>query len=118
MSPRTIANIDDYIATAPPDVRPVLQEIRTIVQDAVPDAEETISYRMPAFKRGRTFVYFAAFKHHVGVFPPVKADPNLEKALRPYRGDKGNLKFPLDRPIPYDLIRRVVKALAAQHATP
>jgi uncharacterized protein YdhG (YjbR/CyaY superfamily) len=113
----TVARIDDYLATVPPEVRAILEEIRNVVKAAVPNAEETISYRMPAFKHGRTFIYFAAFKKHVGIYPPVKGDEDLEKALLPYRGEKGNLKFPLDQPMPYDLIRRVAEALSTPHAT-
>ncbi|MCW5603255.1 MAG: DUF1801 domain-containing protein [Burkholderiales bacterium] len=83
---------------------------------AVPWAEETVSYRMPAFRMGRIFIYFAAFKRHIGIYPPVRGDVALDKALRPYRGDRGNLKFPLDQPIPYGLIRRVVIVLKRQYA--
>lgn len=106
------ASIDDYIASSAPEARPVLRKIRSIVKDAVPDADETISYRMPAFRTEGVFIYFAAFKHHIGVYPPLRGDERLEKALLPYRGDKGNLKFPLDQPMPYTLIGRVAKSLA------
>jgi uncharacterized protein YdhG (YjbR/CyaY superfamily) len=105
-------SIDAYIAACPPQVRPVLQRIRRIVRRTVPAATETISYRMPAFRLERTFIYFAAFKNHIGIYPPVRADKALAKALAPYRGPKGNLKFPLDRPMPYELIARVVAALS------
>jgi uncharacterized protein YdhG (YjbR/CyaY superfamily) len=110
------ADIDEYIAAAAPEAQPVLQRIRSLIQSTVPGASETISYQMPAFKTDRVFVYFAAFKSHIGVYPPVKADPALEKALAPYRGEKGNLKFPLSARIPFDLIQRVVQQLAAQYA--
>lgn len=109
-------DIDGYIAAAPPEVQPVLKEIRRIVKATVPDAVETISYRMPAFRRGRIFLYFAAFKRHIGLYPPVKNDRALQQALLPYRGEKGNLKFPLDQPMPYDLIARVAAALAREYA--
>jgi len=81
---------------------------------AAPDATETISYGMPAFKLRRILVYFAAFTHHIGLYPPVKGDAALEKAVAPYAGEKGNLRFPIDRKIPYALIARIVKARAAQ----
>ena len=97
------------------EARRRLKRIRTVVQRAVPDAEPTIGYRMPAFRRGRIFMYYAAFKAHIGIYPPVK-DRKLAKALRPYLAGKGNLKFPLDRPMPYGLIGRVAKALARQYA--
>jgi uncharacterized protein YdhG (YjbR/CyaY superfamily) len=106
--------MDEYITSAPPDVQPILEEIRRIIREAVPDAAETISYQMPAFKRKRIFIFFAAFKKHIGVYPPVNGDEDLQQALLPYRGEKGNLKFPLSQPIPYDLIRRVAAALAQQ----
>jgi uncharacterized protein YdhG (YjbR/CyaY superfamily) len=64
---------------------------------------------MPAFRQGSMLLYFAAFKNHIGVFPPVRGDAKLEKAVAPYAGEKGNLRFPLDRPIPYDLIKRIVR---------
>ncbi len=82
----------------------------------VPEAVETISYQMPAFRLKRIFFYFAAFKKHIGVYPPVSGDDDLMQALLPYRNDKGNLKFPLDQPMPYDLIGRVAEALARQHS--
>lgn len=111
--------IDEYIAQAAPATRPILRRIRAIVREEAPLAEERISYRMPAFFHGGAIVYFAPFTHHVGMFPPVKGDAALEKALAKYRGDKGNLRFPLDEPIPYPLIRRVVRArLKALRAKP
>jgi len=110
------ATVDDYLATVSPDVRPIMEAIRDIVRRSVPAAQETISYQMPAFKLGHVFFYFAAFKRHVGIYPPVKGDENLERELRPYRGEKGNLKFPLNQPIPFDLIGRVAQALAEQHS--
>jgi uncharacterized protein YdhG (YjbR/CyaY superfamily) len=101
-------SIGEYIAAAPPEVQAILTQIRKTVRAAAPEAEELISYRMPAFRLQRILVYFAAFKAHIGFFPPVSGEASLEKALSPYAGPKGNLKFPLDQPIPYDLIRRIV----------
>jgi uncharacterized protein YdhG (YjbR/CyaY superfamily) len=108
--------IDEYIAAVPEPSGAILQRIRKIVKLAVPDAKETISYGMPAFKVDRVFIYFAAFKNHIGVYPPVAGDAKLLRALEPYRGPKGNLQFPLDQPMPYDVIARVVDALAQQYA--
>ena len=102
--------IDEYVAQAPSATRPILQKIRALVREEAPEAEERISYRMPAFFDGGAVIYFAPFKHHVGMFPPLKGDAALEKALAKYRGEKGNLRFPLDEPMPYPLIRRVVRA--------
>lgn len=109
--------IADYIAAAEPKVRPVLRKIRAIVKQCVPGATECISYRMPSFRKGRVFMHYAAFKQHIGVYPPVR-DPALAQALAPYRAGKGNLQFPLDRPMPYALIGRIAAALAKQAAVP
>lgn len=105
-------SIDAYIASAPADVQPILTRIRRDVLTAVPDATECISYRMPAFKRPKVFFYFAAFKKHIGIFPPVKGSATLQKRLAKYRGPKGNLQFPLDQPMPYALIVQVARTLA------
>jgi uncharacterized protein YdhG (YjbR/CyaY superfamily) len=101
-------SIDEYIGASPSEVQPILKKIRMTISAAAPGAQEVISYRMPAFSRHGILVYFAAFKAHIGLYPPVSGDASLEKALSPYAGPKGNLKFPLDRPIPYALIKRVV----------
>jgi len=110
MDTRTAAptSIDGYIAASAPKIQPVLRKIRRTIGAAAPDADEVISYRMPAFRLHGILVYFAAFKHHIGLFPPVSGDAMLEKAIAPYAGPKGNLKFPLDQPIPYALIKRIV----------
>ena len=104
------STIDAYIAAFPPAVRKVLTQIRKTIRAAAPDAEERISYRMPAFKLKRDIAYFAAFKHHIGFYPPVRGDAALQKAVAKYANEKGNLQFPLDEPIPYGLIARIVKA--------
>ncbi len=114
MRTATPNNIDEYIAASPATVRSILREMRRVIRAAAPEAEEVISYRMPAFKQRGILVYFAAFKSHVGLFPPVRGDAKLAKALAPYAGPKGNLKFPLDRPIPYTLIRRVARLRVTQ----
>ena len=105
-----IKSIDAYIAKSPPEVRAVLRKLRaTIKRAAPPETEELISYRMPAFALHGILVYFAAFKNHIGMFPPLKGDAKLEAAGSKYAGPKGNLKFPLDQPIPYALVGRIVK---------
>jgi uncharacterized protein YdhG (YjbR/CyaY superfamily) len=101
-------DIDAYIAACPARVRPILGKIRATVATAAPDAAEKISYRMPAFAQQGILIYFAAFKNHIGVFPPVSGDPRLERALAPYMGPKRNLKFPLDEPMPYPLIKKII----------
>ncbi len=109
------ASIDKYIAAYQPAVRTILRKIKRTISDAVPDAEETISYRMPAFKLEGVIVYFAAFTNHIGLFPPVKGDASLERAVKRYAGPKGNLRFPYDEPIPYGLIKRIVKFRAKRN---
>jgi len=108
------ATIDAYIAASSPAAQPALRRIREIVRGAAPHAEETISYRMPAFRGHGIVVYFAAFKNHIGIFPPIEGDARLDEALARYRGPKGNLRFPFDEPIPYDLIERLVRWRAKQ----
>lgn len=110
-------SISEYIAAFPPPVRAILERIRQTVRNGAPGAEETISYRMPAFRLGGILLYFAAFKSHIGIYPPVSGDPSLERALSPYAGPKGNLKFPLNQPLPYDLIARIIALRVKQQAT-
>jgi uncharacterized protein YdhG (YjbR/CyaY superfamily) len=105
----TPRNIDEYISAAPRECRPILEKIRRLIRQAAPRAEETISYGMPAFKQRNILVYFAAFKKHIGLYPPVRGDQKLMRAVEPYAGAKGNLRFPLEKRIPYGLIHRVVK---------
>jgi uncharacterized protein YdhG (YjbR/CyaY superfamily) len=105
----TFRNIDEYIATFSPEVQSILEKIRITIKKAAPEAEEKISYQMPTFALMGNLIHFAAFKKHIGLYPPVKGDEKINAELLRYRGEKGNLKFPLDEPIPYALISRVVK---------
>ncbi len=107
--------IDEYIAAFPPDAQSILGKIRLMIREAAPQAEEKISYKMPAFTLDGDLIYFAAFKKHIGIFPPVRGDEKLSKAISRYRGEKGNLRFPLDEPIPYALIARVIKFRIKEH---
>lgn len=109
------ATVDGYIAAFAPEVRTILQRIRQVVRKAAPDAEEIISYRMPALRQSGIVVYYAAFKHHIGLYPPVAGDARIEKAASRYAGEKGNLRFPLDEPIPYELIARITKLRLRQN---
>jgi uncharacterized protein YdhG (YjbR/CyaY superfamily) len=102
-------DIDSYIAQFPIDLQAVLQKVRATIRRAAPDAKELISYQMPAFKQHGILVYFAGWKHHIGLYPPISGDTALETAVARYAGPKGNLQFPLDEPIPYRLIERIVK---------
>lgn len=111
MSPNPkFQNVDEYFDSLKPDVRPLMDELRGLIRRRVPDAEELLSYGVPAFKKGRIFFFYAAFKKHIGIYPPVEGDDDLMMALKPFRGDKGNLKLPLNQPMPWDLIDRVLDA--------
>jgi uncharacterized protein YdhG (YjbR/CyaY superfamily) len=109
-----VNDIDAYMAAFPPKVRAILRKIRSVIRKAAPGANELISYRMPAFRQHGILLYFAAFTEHIGMFPPVRGDAKLEKALARYRGPKGNLRFPLDEPIPYALVARIARLRAKQ----
>lgn len=110
------ASHDDYFDTVPPESRKRLKRIQAEVAAQVPGATPCISYNMPAFKLAKTFFYFAAFKKHIGIYPPMVDDAALIAETQPYRNEKGNLSFPLAEPLPLELIGRVAVALAAQYA--
>lgn len=110
-----VSTVDDYIAAAPAAVRPVLDAVRATVRATAPQAQERISYRMPAYFQQGALVYFGAFKQHIGFYPPVH-DAALRRACARYAGEKGNLRFPLDQPIPHDLIARIVQARVRENA--
>ncbi|HEU5296374.1 MAG TPA: DUF1801 domain-containing protein [Burkholderiaceae bacterium] len=111
---RAPADVDDYIAGFPPEVQAVLRKVRATARAAAPEATEVISYRMPALKGHGILVYFAAFTHHIGFYPPIAGDARLQQAVARYVGEKGNLRFPLDQPIPYELIERLTRLRARQ----
>lgn len=108
-SMETFKTIDEYIATFPKDVQVILEQFRQAVKEAAPDAEETISYKMPAFKQKGILVWFAAFKNHIGFFPKVSAIEAFKDELSSYELSKGTIRFTLDKPIPFDLVKRIVK---------
>ena len=102
-------NIDEYIAAFPAEVQEILEKIRKMIRESAPEAQETIKYKMPTFTLHGNLVFFAAFKRHISFYPPVTGAVELRSEVSAYEGPKGSLKFPLDRPIPYELIRRIVK---------
>lgn len=102
-------DIDEYIAGFPNDVQEILEKIRMTVRKAAPGAEETIKYQMPTFTLNGNLVFFAAFKKHIGFYPPTKGDEKFKNEISVYEGAKGNLRFPLDKPIPYALISKIVE---------
>jgi len=111
----TFSSHEDYFAQRVPDVQPLLVAIQAKVESLIPDASRCISYNMPAFRGRRVFLYFAAFKKHIGIYPPVTRNAVLLEELAPYRGPKGNLSFSLSDPLPLDLIGRVAVALYQEY---
>lgn len=107
--------IDEYIAGFPPDIQAILQQIRMTVRAAAPEAQETISYQMPTFTLHGNLVHFAAFTNHIGFYPTPSGMEEFEQALAPYKGGKGSARFPLDQPIPYDLIDAIVRFRVAEN---
>ena len=103
------ADIDAYIAGFPPDVRKLLERIRREIRKAAPGATEAIKYRMPTFVLNGNLVHFAAFKEHIGFYPTPSAKEEFAADIERYGGGKGTMRFPLDEPVPYDLIRRIVE---------
>ena len=102
-------NIDEYIAGFPNDVQEILEKIRMTIKKAAPDAEETIKYQMPTFTLKGNLVHFAAFKKHIGFYPVPTGIEEFKNELSVYEGGKGSVRFPLDKPIPFDLISKFVK---------
>ena len=101
--------IDQYISGYPEDVQRILQKIRKIVGKAAPGAQETIKYQIPTFTLNGNLVHFGAFKNHIGFYPAPSGTEKFKKELSIYQGAKGSVRFPLDKPIPYDLISQIVK---------
>ena len=109
-------NIDEYIARFPHDVQEILEKIRMTIRKAAPDAEETMSYQMPTFiLKGKYLVYFAAYKKHIGLYPAPIGIAEFTEDLAAYESGKGTLKFPFDKPIPFDLITNIVKFRVAEN---
>lgn len=107
--------IDEYVAEFPPDVRERLDQMRATIRDAAPGAVETISYAIPTFDlRGRHLVHFAGFAHHIGFYPTGSGGDAFRDEFAAYAGGKGSVRFPLDQPLPLDLVRRVVEWRVAQ----
>jgi len=102
--------MDEYIAGFPNDVQEILEKIRMTIRKAAPDAEEIISYQMPTFTlKGKYLVYFAAYKKHIGFYPAPIGNAELKEDLAVYESGKGTLKFPFEKPIPFDLISKIVE---------
>lgn len=102
-------NIDEYIGGFPNDIQEILEKIRMTIQKAAPEAKEKISYSMPAFDQNGIVVYFAAFKNHFGLYALPTGHEVFKDELSSYKSGKGSVQFPFSKPIPYDLITRIVK---------
>jgi len=109
MNESTPGTIDEYIAGFPPDIQAILEKIRATIRDAAPDAEEAISYQMPTFRLKGNLVHFAAYKNHIGFYPTPSGTAQFQQELSPYKSGKGSIRFPLDQPVPFDLIRKIVE---------
>ncbi|MCB0114104.1 MAG: DUF1801 domain-containing protein [Caldilineaceae bacterium] len=109
-SPKTgFTSIDEYIATFPAEIQAILQAVRATVKDAAPDATEKISYQMPTFYLHGNLVHFAAFKNHIGFYPTPTGVEAFQERLSQFKGAKGSVQFPLDQPMPLELIRDITR---------
>lgn len=104
-----VKSIDEYISAFPHDIQVILKKIRLTIRECAPKAEEAISYNIPTFKLGGNLVHFGVFKDHIGFFPTSSPRCVFKKELSKYKGGKGTIQFPLDQPIPYALIKKIVK---------
>lgn len=111
----TPTTIDSYIATFPEDVQAILQQVRQTIHEAAPEATEAISYQMPTFKLYGNLVHFAAFKNHIGFYPVPSGMEAFQEELAAYKQGKGSVQFPLDKPMPFDLITKMVKFRVAEN---
>ena len=115
MNKTTPNNIDAYIANFPKNIQEILSELRATIRDAAPEAEEAISYQMPTFRFKGNLVHFAAHKNHIGFYPTPSGIEKFKKELSVYEGAKGSVKFPIDQPLPFDLISKIVKFRVAEN---
>lgn len=102
-------SIDDYISEFPPDIREILETLRKVIKEAAPDAKEKISYQMPTFELYGNLVHFAAHKNHIGFYPAPSGIDAFKNELSMYKGAKGSVQFPIEKPLPYELISNIVK---------
>ena len=110
-----ITTIDEYIVQFPEDVQHLLIKIRAVIKESAPEAVEKISYQMPCFYFFGNLVYFGAFKHHIGFYPTSSGTEAFKEELSAYKWSKGAVQFPLDEPVPYELIRNIVKYRVAEN---
>jgi uncharacterized protein YdhG (YjbR/CyaY superfamily) len=111
----TYESIDEYILQFPSEVQEILEKLRRVIKESAPDAKEKISYQMPAFVLNGNLVYFAAYKKHIGFYPTPSGINAFKNELSEYKGGKGTVQFPIEKPLPYELISRIVKFRAAEN---
>lgn len=112
---KKFTSIEEYLSTLPAGARKVMDQLRSTIREAVPDAEEVISYNMPAFKQQGILIWYAAWKEHIGIYPKTKVGQVFAKELAGYELSKGTIKFPLNEPLPLNLIRKIVAYRAAEN---
>jgi len=108
-------SIDEYIMTFPQEVQKILKELRAVIKAAAPEAEEKISYQMPTFYLKGNLVHFAAYKRHIGFYPAPSGIEAFKEELSDYEGAKGSVRFPIDKPLPLELISKIVKFRVAEN---
>ncbi|WP_313637357.1 DUF1801 domain-containing protein [Paenibacillus sp. FSL K6-0276] len=108
-------SIDDYISKFPPEIQEILSTLRRVIKEAAPEAKEKISYQMPTFALHGNLVHFAAFKNHIGFYPTPNGIDAFKEELSGYKGAKGSIQFPIDQPMPYELISKIVKYRVAEN---
>lgn len=111
----TVKSIDEYILQFPPEVQEILKALRKVIKDAAPDAEEKISWQMPTFVLHGNLVHFAAHKNHIGFYPAPSGIDAFKEELSEYKGAKGSVQFPIKKPLPYELISKIVKFRVAEN---
>ena len=112
----TFKSMDEYIGTFPEDIQKLLEELRATIKAAAPDAKETISYNIPTFTlNGRYLIYFAGWKNHISLYPIPVGSEAFNKQISKYAEGKGTLKFPIDKPLPWKLITKIVKLKLAEN---
>jgi len=115
MDKTVYTSTDDYISQFSPEIRDKLETMRSTIKASAPDAEERISYQMPTFSLHGNLVHFAAFKHHIGFYPGASGISAFQQELSVYKGAKGSVQFPLDQPLPLELVSRIVQYRVAEN---
>ena len=111
----TFTSIDEYILQFPLEIQEILETLRKVIKESAPDAEEKISYQMPTFALHGNLVHFAAYKNHIGFYPASSGIDAFKHELSEYKSSKGAVQFPLDKPLPYELISEIVKFRVAEN---